>query len=80
MMPVCECAYRDRPNDVEPWPFAEALQNQICAIGFVVVPTSDCTPVFLQASDSYCGYFVVFVRRSLGFLPASVCVSRMHVL
>ena len=78
-MPVCECAYRDRPDDVEPWPFAKALQHQIGAIGSFVVPTSDCTLAFLQASDSYCEYVVVFVRRFLGFLPASVCVCRIRV-
>ena len=80
MMPICGCAYRDRPYDVEPWPFAEALQNQICAIEFFVAPTLNCRPVLQQASDSYYGYFVVFVKRFLGILLTFFYVYQMHVL
>ena len=80
MMPICECADRDRPYDDEPLPFAMALQNQICAIEFFAAPTSDCRPVLQQASDSYCGYVVVFVRRFLEFLLTIFCVYQMHVL
>ena len=60
-MPMCGCAYPSRPYDDEPLPFAEALQNQRCAIGFFVAPTLDCMPVFLRAVAYDYGYFVVFV-------------------
>ena len=80
MMPICGCAYPDRQDDDEPWPFAEALQNQRCAIGFFVDQTLDCMPVFLRAFDCDYGYCVDIVRRFLGFLLTLSCVCRMHVL
>ena len=63
MMPICGCAYPDHQDDDEPWPFVEALQNQRCAIGFLVAPTLDCVPVFLRAFDYDYEYVVVFVQR-----------------
>ena len=80
MMQICGCAYPDRPDDVEPWHFAEALQNQICAIALFVAPTLNCRPVLQQASGSYCGCFVVFVLRCLECLLTFFCVYQMHAL
>ena len=80
MMPMCGCAYRDRPYDAEPWHFAKALQNQICAIRCFVDPTLNYMPVLQQASGFYYGYVVVFVQRFVGFLLTFFCVYQMHVL
>ena len=80
MMPICGCAYRDRPYDDEPLPFAEALHNQIGAIEFFVAPTLNSRPVLQQASASYYGYVVVFAQRFLGFLLTFFYFYQMHGL
>ena len=80
MMPISGCAYPDRQDDDDPWPFAEPLQNQISAIELLVAPTLNYMPALQKASDSYYGNVVVFVRRFLGFLLTFFCVCRMHVL